>query len=813
MVSSADTRRLVAIWIVVAVLGSVASAGAKIIYVDADAPGANNGTSWVDGYKYLQDALADANSAEKPVEIRVACGIYKPDQGIRQTPGDRTATFQLINGVAIIGGYAGSGEPDPDARDVEAYEAILSGDLAGDDVDVNAVSGLWEDWSRSENSLHVVTGSGTDETVVLDGMVITGGSATPGCGPPCEVDSARRGGGLYIEAGSLTIRACIFRQNRAVRGGGMYARLSGAVIVGCKFICNYARGEGLWKYGGGGILNEASTMVVRDCAFRGNMTYNNGGGILNNDGSDATITDCTFMGNSARAYGGGMSDAEGSSLVVTHCEFVGNSARHGGGMYIHEASAVVRDCEFVGNSASNGGAIECTSSTTTIRRCRIEGNVAVGSGGFGGGIQLGCGGHTSILACAIRGNTAQRFGGGISCDGCSGPPENLEIVGCIITGNRAGWDGGGILCHNCTPRIWNTTVVGNRAGGGGGGIALWSYVESPLSNCIFWDNRDSGGEGESAQVWVYPEEDVGINHNCVDALTGALGGTGNIGADPCFAEAGYWDPNGTSDDPNDDFWVDGEYHLKSEAARWDPATHAWIADDVTSPCIDAGDPRSPIGPEPFPNGGVVNMGAYGGTAEASKSYFGEPVCETIVAGDINGDCKVDFSDSLIMASHWLEDNTPQGRITTTYEFLPDKSSIVAYCGRGGTRTYSIEGPFRLTVNLHACRARFEKVDATLSKEIRFVDDYPPAKEISTQSLNVLFHMTELISTDVNDTSLSFVFYKNIPLFPGADVDLRVVLQNKSARLAGTFGDAVYDGCWYDLNAVAIPQPMTGMKKK
>jgi hypothetical protein len=63
-------------------------------------------------------------------------------------------------------------------------------------------------------------------------------------------------------------------------------------------------------------------------------------------------------------------------------------------------------------------------------------------------------------------------------------------------------------------------------------------------------------------------------------------------------------------------------------------------------------------------------------------------------------------------------------------------------------------------------------------------------------------MTELMSTDVKDTSLSFVFYKNIATFPGADVHLRVVLQDNSAHLTGTFSDAVYDGCWYDLDGVA-----------
>ena len=66
---------------------------------------------------------------------------------------------------------------------------------------------------------------------------------------------------------------------------------------------------------------------------------------------------------------------------------------------------------------------------------------------------------------------------------------------------------------------------------------------------------------------------------------------------------------------------------------------------------------SAIGYEPFPNGGRVNMGAYGGTAEAGKSYFGQPVCEITIAGDINGDCLLDFKDFQFMALHWLEDKT------------------------------------------------------------------------------------------------------------------------------------------------------------
>lgn len=122
-------------------------------------------------------------------------------------------------------------------------------------------------------------------------------------------------------------------------------------------------------------------------------------------------------------------------------------------------------------------------------------------------------------------------------------------------------------------------------------------------------------------------------------------GPGNIDTDPCFARLG-------------DFQTEGDYHLKSQAGRWDPKSQTWVQDKITSPCIDAGDPMNPIGPEPFPNGGRINMGAHGGTSEASKSYFGKPLCKTIVAGDVNGDCRINFLDFRIMALQWLEDKTP-----------------------------------------------------------------------------------------------------------------------------------------------------------
>jgi len=140
-----------------------------------------------------------------------------------------------------------------------------------------------------------------------------------------------------------------------------------------------------------------------------------------------------------------------------------------------------------------------------------------------------------------------------------------------------------------------------------------------------------------------PTDLSGIQHSQVFysniSQEGFAGINGNISVDPLFA-----DPNNNN------------YHLKSQAGRWDAKEGRWTIDEVTSPCIDAGDPMTAIGREPFPNGGRINMGAYSGTAEASKSYFGKPPCEIIVAGDINGDCAVNFLDFRLVALHWLTNN-------------------------------------------------------------------------------------------------------------------------------------------------------------
>ncbi len=610
-------------------------AAAKIIYVDDDANGLNDGTSWKNAYKFLQDALEDANSSPKPVEIRVAQGIYRPDETFAEPngTGDREATFQLINKVTLQGGYAGFSEPDPNERDVGKYETILSGYLNG------------------TNIYHVVTGSGTDANAVLDGFTITGGSdggMFNDHGSPTVTNcifsrNSGRYGCVYNYYGNPIFVNCIFREGRACASGGMYNRYSSPMLTDCTFSENVAYFE-FCTEGGGGMYNWHSSPILTNCTFRRNSTGSlggsRGGGMLNRY-SNVTMVHCTFTENSGNPCGG-MFNGDGSTAKLTDCTFSRNSGYSGGGIYNGEiydgqSALTLNNCIFSENSAMAGGGVYDKSNSVTLINCSFIGNLAYASGnkyGYGGGIYTYALGNATIINCTFSQNLAEDSGGGMYAIGLA------TVTNCIFSGNSAVEYGGGIYCQPGRLTLANCTFARNSAKNGralackGGFVSI---VEVQGTNCILWDGGD--------EIFRQGSSKVDITYS---DIKGDWPGEGNIDKDPCFAEPVYWDSNGV--------WVDGDYHLKSQAGRWDANEGRWTKDEVTSLCIDAGDPASPIGLEPFPNGGIINIGAYGRTAEASKSYFGEPFCETIVAGDINGDCKVNLKDFAFIAYHWLEKN-------------------------------------------------------------------------------------------------------------------------------------------------------------
>ena len=729
----------------------------KVIYVDGDAIAEYDGSSWAYGYRCLQDALAEARTGD---EIRVANGIYKPDhwtsyRGVRggavariEASGDRTATFELINGVTFKGGYAGYGESYPDARDIDLYETVLSGDLGDNDVDVNSPDALLNESSRAENSYHVLTCSGT---VVLDGFTVTGGNA--------NASSHLDGGGLYNQYGTVQVTNCTFSKNSAHNnGGGIYNYRGNPSLANCTFTANSAGddGGGIYnyqsdpslanctfrenssQYGGGGIHDYESSPSLTNCTFIDNSAWYGGG--MYNDRSYAALTGCTFSRNSAGDYGGGMYNTGGSNPTLKNCIFTGNSAYdYGGGISCNSSDPALTNCTFTGNWAPEGNALACNSrgqtgqsavglincilwdggneiwindrSTINISYSNIQGgwpgegnidadplfmdpqgpdnipgteddnlrlapsSLCVDGGDpeympgpdetdldgnrriAGDRIDMGAYEFQNIIYVDDDNRFEEWQGVGVYDpieDGTEQHPfkdiwkaidvakdgytilvkpgvyskinfrgkaitvagiEGMAVIEGWSAGARAGEGMDAVTFHTgegpdsvlknfvirnsgmaislnygSSPTISNITIVDNNFG-----IAAYEDSNPHISNCIFWNNRD----GDLFQCEA--------RYSCIE---GGAPGQGNISVNPLFV-----------DEEN------GDYHLKSEGWRWNTNNESWTYDYITSRCIDAGDPDSPLGGELMsvprdPNNtyGVnrrINMGVFGGTSQAS----------------------------------------------------------------------------------------------------------------------------------------------------------------------------------------------------
>jgi hypothetical protein len=259
---------------------------AGIIFVDADALGADNGSTWADAYTDLQDALAAAAPGD---QVWVAEGVYKPTTGA-----NRAATFALADGIAIYGGFAGN-EAYLHERDWSARDTVLSGDIgtAGNNAD---------------NAYHVVTAQGVGSSAVLDGFVITGGRAT-------GQDTAGRGGGIYAGSASPTLRSLTLIGNTADQGGGMYSTGGSPVLANVVLSGNAAPT-------GGGLYNEAGSPTLVNATFSENSATL--GGALYNAGG-ASLANCIVWDEEP----GQSLIAGGGATAITYSDVRGGAAGTG----------------------------------------------------------------------------------------------------------------------------------------------------------------------------------------------------------------------------------------------------------------------------------------------------------------------------------------------------------------------------------------------------------------------------------------------------------------------------------------------------
>jgi len=282
-------------------------AAADTLFVDANlASGANDGSTWADAFQGpdgLQAALAVAVSGD---EVFVADGVYLPS-----STGNRGQAFALANGVTIWGSFAG-GESDPSERPpFGTADSVLSGDLNGDDGAL----------AFGDNSFHLITTSGTNDTAVIDGFVVTGGNADTG-----GANRDRGAGILCVGSVTPTVRHVRFVGNRCTFGGAA------------------------------GYINNGGGPEFYDCTFEDGVGGSFGGAFDIAGGNGVLFERCLFRGNTA-SRAGALELFSSSSIVIDNCVFVDNIATGssgGGAIWLGSGGgARVRNSTLVGNSATN----------------------------------------------------------------------------------------------------------------------------------------------------------------------------------------------------------------------------------------------------------------------------------------------------------------------------------------------------------------------------------------------------------------------------------------------------------------------------
>ena len=565
----------------------------SILYVDHEANGLNDGTSWNNAFNSLTDALELVDSFS---EIWVAAGTYYPASV-------RSGSFVIPGDITVFGGFSGN-EVSSMARDISQNETILSGDIG--------VQGIGTD-----NSFHVVVAL---DGAVLDGFTIQDGNATENYS-----DDRGLGGGLWAEGSSFNIRNCKFENNWAFQGGGaVWLKNVSGVFSNCTFSANASGSTG----SGGAAWIADSNLTIESCTFSSNRagfwggairadscilkingtnflqnqsTVSNGGGAVYLKEGNFSITTSTFLSNQSIHEGGAilLDETNGTLSDSNFTDNLNSGSNGGGAIFIESTDATISNCDFIRNKTNannHGGALKLVSSSPVIQGCDFQYNQSTFNSGGAlfidetsnptitanefsynssaswGGAVYSKNASLSINGGLVMGNWS-RFGGGIATLGVerviltnikvfaneansssdaqggflflgTGATES-KMINCVMAGNKSSFRNG-VLSTKGEVRFVNCTLYGNQATDSGGISLLFSGDSLIFKNSILWANTDSNGyeiyinSGSASAEYslVKPGDSPSL-----------IQGSGLVFSDPAFVDInGLDDISGTADD-------------------------------------------------------------------------------------------------------------------------------------------------------------------------------------------------------------------------------------------------------------------------
>lgn len=558
----------------------------SVIYVDKDATGNDDGSSWTHAYNLLQDALSASSSGDW---IWVAEGTYYPSN-----------TFVLPSGVSLFGGFAATEDPatfNLNNRDFVTNETVLSGDLNQDGLYTGNTGMVLKVYSQD----------------IVDGFTITMGNGGQGAG----LRRYNSSGHLYVENckfhknkgtegaavyyyGETTFKSCEFSENEAsVYAAGLWAVNGKAHLYDCRLVDNVA--SGYWITIGGAVYCSEGTFM--NCEFEDNVAQL--GGAIYAD--DLLVDGCVFTGNgiSTSIAKGGAIYADGYDVGIYNSKFEDNVSLEGGAIFMEANNPVVANCSFIDNTSTEPVvAIEEYSNNVSITNCSFSGNTANSTKGSCIGIS-GSSTSTSIAVenCILYDNNNS---GGVEIQNASG----ISVDYCIVEG---GWLGSNQSNISSIDPEWIDSELNIYESSPAVDIGNNAYIPTYVSTDIDGDDRINGTNVDLGSQEAHCPGTVLY----VDINTPCTGSCVQDGSDWAHAFADLQDAL-TLQCPFDEVWVaQGIYYPTS-------GTDRTIAFEIPS--------------------GVSVYGGFNGT-ETSNTQADPASNQTVLSGDIDQDAILDAQNS------------------------------------------------------------------------------------------------------------------------------------------------------------------------
>jgi predicted outer membrane repeat protein len=552
-------------------------------YVDVDAPPSGDGLSWSTAFADVQQGIELAFNEK---ESCCACDVWVAEGLYRVYVSWPTNTIALRPGVHLYGGFEGK-ETSVDERDLGAHETILDGREASPGTGkVCHVVSVDADHYGAGQCFYDNAGT----SIVLDGFTVTGGDAAS----LTYCDHQYAGGGISADPSNWNVRNCSFSysirncrivDNTGINGGGVYLYShAGISVLNTVFDGNSATS------GGGISLYSQYPSVVQGCTFTDNHAVSIGGAIETE--SDIQVTGTAFVGNSAGCAGGAIQ--ANHNLIIERCSFLSNSVN------INDLCSISEPCSSAPDEfAISGGAVfqglwpesfgfmgYCVVDSVQVTDTVFSGNAV---DGFGGAMAL------SAAWCPIY--TDDPYEDALSL-------ADIRFENAVFEKNKATCRGGAIFSSGSPVTITACTITGNTAPSGGayfGRVLGFEYDNCPtvmsllnhltVGSSVLWAN------GQDEIAVDKPEFEVEVSYSDVQ---GGMAGTGNIDADPLFA-----DPD-VAADAGADAGI-GHFHLQPGSPCID------AAEGPAMPATDI-DGNSRIDDTEVPNTGLgppwADMGAY-----------------------------------------------------------------------------------------------------------------------------------------------------------------------------------------------------------